>query len=200
MMKLYTSHTSPFGRKCRMAAELAGVADLIEIVEADYKSPEYKAVNPLGKVPALGFEDGRVMIDSPVIAAYLASLGDVHKVYPEGGGAWEARDLEALADGLTDVAILVYLEAKRADGERSDAYLAAQRTKADAALDELDRRAAGFSDRMDIGVIALAAGLSWIELRAVLPGWRNGREALAGWLDAFAQTAPMQDTRPPEGA
>ena len=197
MLKLYTSWTSPFGRKCRMAAEVAGSAGQLVLVDADYKSPDYKAVNPLGKVPALQFDDGRVLIDSPVIAAYVASLGDAAKVYPDGDAKWEALGLEALADGLTDVAILVYLEAKRAHGQRSDSYLDAQRAKADAALDALNAQAADFGNRQDIGVLALAAGLDWIELRHVLPGWREGRAELANWFDGFVHTAPMQVTRPP---
>lgn len=199
-MKLHTSPTSPFGRKCRMAAHVAGVADRLEIVFADYKSAAFEALNPLGKVPALELDDGTALIDSPVIAAYLASLGDEAKVYPTDADAkWRALHLEALADGVTDAAVLAYLEDARADGEKSPGFLDKQLGKMNAGLDVIETMAADFDDRTDIGVLAVAGGLSWIGLKAVGGDWRDGRPNLAAWMDRFAARDCWRTTEPPEG-
>ena len=186
-MKLHTSSTSPFGRKCRMVAHVVGVADRLDVVEADYKSSAFASLNPLGKIPALELEDGRALIDSPVIAAYLASLGDGSLVYPQDPDAkWQALHLEALADGVTDAAVLAYLEERRADGEKSQGWLDKQFGKMNAGIDVIEAQAARFQDRTDIGVLAVAAGLGWIELRSVGGDWREGRPNLSAWMDGFA--------------
>lgn len=196
-MKLHTSSTSPFGRKCRMVAHLVGVSNLLEVVEADYKSPAFARLNPLGKIPALELDDGRAMIDSPVIAAYLASLGDESLVYPQDPDTkWPSLHLEALADGVTDAAVLAYLEERRADGEKSQGWLDKQFGKMNAGLDVIEAQAARFQDRTDIGVLAVAAGLGWIELRAVGGDWREGRPNLSAWMDSFVQRDCWKATSP----
>ena len=46
---------------------------------------------------------------------------------------------------------------------------------------------------LDIGQIALATALSWIEFRN-LPGFREGRPQLEAWYDRFAQRPSMLAT------
>ncbi|HEY9097147.1 MAG TPA: glutathione S-transferase N-terminal domain-containing protein [Hydrogenophaga sp.] len=199
-MKLFTSLTSPYGRKCRLVAHVAGVADRVEVVDVNYKADEYAKVNPLKKVPALERDDGTVLIDSAVISAYLASLGDEAKVYPAGDARWSCLSLEALGDGLTDAGVLVYLE-KRRDGEKcSDAWVAQQTGKINSGLDALEAQAAGFKGRTDIGVLSVAASIGWLEFRSVVPNIRDGRPNLAAWLDDVYGQAFMKDTAPPPGA
>ena len=200
-MKLYTSLTSPYGRKCRIAAHVAGVADRIEVVDVNYKAEEYRKVNPLKKVPALERDDGSILIDSPVICAYLASLGDTAKVLSTDDEArWQSLTLEALADGITDAGVLIFLENKRNADQRSADWVALQTTKINAGLDTLDAQAADFGDRTDIGVLAVAASVSWLELRAIVPGIRDNRAHLSAWLDGLQDHDFMMATAPPPGA
>src|SRR3989339_1968377 len=121
-MKLYTTLTSPYGRKCRIVALVAGVADRVAVTQVDYKAEPYGAVNPLKKVPALELDDGTVLIDSPVISAYLASLGDTAKVMPVDAMAkWKSLSLEALADGITDAGVMIFVERRRDENLQSKA-------------------------------------------------------------------------------
>lgn len=199
-MKLHTSSTSPFGRKCLMVAYVAGVAAHVAAIDADYKSAAFARLNPLGKVPALELNDGTVMIDSPVIAAYLASQGDAAKVYPtDDATRWRALHLEALADGVTDAAVLAYLEERRAEGEKSASFLDKQLGKMNAGIDAIEAMAADFGDAQDIGVLAVAAGLGWIGLRKVGGDWREGRPNLSAWMESFATHDCWKATEPPEG-
>jgi len=69
-MKLYGIPISPFVRKACVALELKGLDyELIDIYPGT-KTPEYLAISPLGKIPAL--QDGDIVIcDSNVIVEYL---------------------------------------------------------------------------------------------------------------------------------
>jgi glutathione S-transferase len=71
-VKLVSYATSPFARKVRIAAIEAGVADQLEIVDANPLADDgvVAGQNPLGKAPALVLGD-RTLVDSPLICAYL---------------------------------------------------------------------------------------------------------------------------------
>lgn len=82
---LYT-HPISRGRVARWMLEETGMA--YETVVLDYgttmKAPEYLAVNPMGKVPAL-VHDGMVITENAAICAYLADLvPDKHLAPPTG--------------------------------------------------------------------------------------------------------------------
>lgn len=199
-MKLYTSLTSPYGRKCRMAAHVAGVADRVHVTEIDYKSAAYTAINPLNKVPALELDDGRIIIDSPVICAYLASVGKGAALYPDGDARWASLSLEALADGLTDAGVLIFLERRRDANPQSDQAIQAQTKKINAGLDALEKQAKGLSGRADVGALAAYASVAWMEFRSVVAGIRDGRPNLAAWLDATARADYAIASAPPANA
>lgn len=199
-MKLFTSLTSPYGRKCRLVAHVADVMGRVEVVDVNYKADEYVQVNPLKKVPALERDDGSILIDSAVISAYLASLGDEAKVYAAGDARWSSLSLEALGDGMTDAGVLIFLERRRDENPQSQAWIELQTGKINAALDAIDTQAAAFGGRTDIGALSVAASVGWLEFRAVVPGIRDGRANLSAWLDAISAKDFMIATAPPPDA
>ena len=73
-MKLYSNAASPFARKCRVIAHELELK-LEEIRTLPMQDPEFRRINPLGKIPALVLDDGSVLIDSPVICEYLNHIG-----------------------------------------------------------------------------------------------------------------------------
>ena len=141
-MKLYFSPTSPFSRKARIAAALAGVDDRIELVRADTNNPTdvLRVKNPLGKILTLEREDGPCIYDSAVICAYLDELAGGGRVIPaEREARFAALTLEALADGVADAAILqIYEKRMRAESEYSENWIAHQRGKIDRAMASLE--------------------------------------------------------------
>ncbi|MCW8914579.1 MAG: glutathione S-transferase N-terminal domain-containing protein [Magnetovibrio sp.] len=200
-MKLYTSLTSPFGRKCRMVAQVAGLTDQVEVSQVDYHAAEYAKVNPLNKVPALERDDGTVLIDSPVICAYLASLVEGDNIYPpEGEARWQALCLEALADGIMDAGVLIFLEKKRREEHQSHGWQELQAGKIQSGLDALEAVAPEFGDSTAIGVLSTAACISWLEFRSVVDGIRTGRPNLSSWLDDISTKDFMISTAPPADA
>lgn len=69
-MKIYGIAISPYVRKARVVLELKRLEHEIEDIFPGTKTPEYLAISPLGKIPAL--EDGDLVIcDSNVIVEYL---------------------------------------------------------------------------------------------------------------------------------
>lgn len=74
-MKLYTSPMAPNGLRVTILAEKKGIElDLVQFGPGESKGADYLAINPLGQVPALVLDDGRVLTESLVISRYLDSL------------------------------------------------------------------------------------------------------------------------------
>ncbi|MGB1983576.1 MAG: glutathione S-transferase N-terminal domain-containing protein, partial [Candidatus Puniceispirillaceae bacterium] len=62
MMKLFTAGPSPFGRKIKMALDVVGLTDNVELVAVDTAAPdsENRRLNPLGKIPTLIVDDNAI--------------------------------------------------------------------------------------------------------------------------------------------
>src|SRR5215212_3222203 len=107
MLILRSSPSSPFGRKVKIAAALAGLSDRIMIENADTMDPNeaLRTQNPLGKVPTLLLENGEALYDSRVIVEFLDALAGGGRLIPAGWARFEALRQQALADGLMDAAL-----------------------------------------------------------------------------------------------
>ncbi|HUO54557.1 MAG TPA: glutathione S-transferase N-terminal domain-containing protein [Rhodoblastus sp.] len=199
-MKLYFSPASPFSRKARIAAALLGLDDRIELVATDTGNPmdAIRVKNPLGKIPTLERDDGACLYDSAVIVAYLDALaggGRIIPADPEARFAVLAR--EALGDGIAEASILqVYEKRMRAESEYSANWVAHQRGKVERALATLEAApperiapAKGGQPQVDIGAIALACALGYLDLRFE-GAWRASYPRLVAWLDSFGAAVP----------
>ena len=113
-MKLFFSPTSPYVRKCMVTAHELGLVGRIELLAANAHPVQRDATiiasNPLGKVPTLIADDGRVLYDSRVICEYFDELGG-GRLFPRSGAPrWAALTLQSLADGMLDAALLARYE------------------------------------------------------------------------------------------
>ena len=72
-MKLFAaSRTSPFACRVRLAVYARGLdIEICPVPNDDTQGPEYLAINPLGRIPALILDDGMVIVESEVIMEYL---------------------------------------------------------------------------------------------------------------------------------
>ncbi len=73
-MKLYGSIASPYVARVAMFADLKGMQLDMEPAPGGMGSPEYKAINPTGKIPALVTDRGECIAESTVICEYLEAL------------------------------------------------------------------------------------------------------------------------------
>ncbi len=201
-MKLFYSQTSPFVRKCLVAAYELDLAQRIELKPAaPHPVNRDRAVverNPLGKIPTLVTEAGAVLFDSRVICDYLNGLGDGHLLPASGEARFEILTDQALADGLMDAAVLArYESAVRPEHLRWPDWTGGQMEKVSSALSDFERRAAAWGGRMDLGVIALGCALGYLDFRYPDIDWRGRGPSLARWYEQFAARESMLKTRPP---
>jgi glutathione S-transferase len=200
-MKLFYSPTSPYARKCRALAIEKGLDSRIEIVTASPMTdpPELHAANPLGKVPALVLPDGRCIVDSPVICAFIDGLTDIPRLIPHGvDDRVDCLTREALADGICDAAFSIVMERKRAEAQRSPEWLnrwtsAIRRSVAHFNASVPARRSP------DLGDIALACALGYVDFRLGDLAWDAEAPALRAWLTATLARHSLVETAPPPG-
>lgn len=197
MKLLYQTH-SPYARKTLVFAHEAGIADRIDVVHHETsptrRNEQVFAENPLGKVPVLVRPGLPSIFDSDVICAFLDTLHDGRKLIPATGESrWAALRAQAVAQGLADAGIAVRWETvRRPEALRyvplRDGYMAKLTTSYDWLERELDVDAA-----IQIGHIALATALDWLEFRG-LPGFRETHPRLAAWFDVFKARPSMRAT------
>ena len=81
-MKLYSSKLAPSPLKVLIFLKEKSILDQVEIIVLDlgkleHKTPEYKAIAPNSRVPALKLDDDTIILETTAICRYLESL------YPE---------------------------------------------------------------------------------------------------------------------
>jgi glutathione S-transferase len=200
-MKLVASLTSPYARKVRIVMaekriECEFVAE--NVWAADTKVGDF---NPLGKVPVLVLDDELSVYDSRVIVEYLDGVTPVSRLIPEDGRARVlVKRWEALADGILDAGIAIFLERKRADAQQSPEWIARQRGKIDAAIAaasrELGERDWCHGVGLTLADIALGSALLWLEFRLPEIKWRAAHPNLQVHIErlearpSFAETIP----------
>ena len=192
MLILRSSPASPFGRKVKIAAALLGLADRIDVVNADTTDPNeaLRRQNPLGKIPTLVLEDGTALYDSRVILEYLDHLAGGGRIIPAGDARFPALTRQALADGIMDAALLQVYETRFREPElRVEKWLAHQAGKVTRGLASLEAAPPALDGALDVGHIAVACTLGYLDLRFA-GAWRADHPQLVAWLDAFAARVP----------
>lgn len=101
MPVLYSSDLSPYAARVRMAVYLKGLENRVvfDAPPGGLKSEEYRAINPLGKIPALKLDSGFCLPESELIVEYLEDQYPVRPLRPAGAeNAARARLAARIAD------------------------------------------------------------------------------------------------------
>ena len=199
-MQLIFASTSPFARKVCVLMHEAGLTEKIVLktvqTTAFNSAADLKATNPLAKIPTLITKNNAVLFDSRVICRYLDDFASSN-LYPKEI-LWDVLTLEALADGIAEAAVsMVYELRLRTAHEQSRSWIEAQWAKVEQALDAL--YAGDFSavdGPVNMGQLALACSLGYLDFRHNARAWRNGRDQLGAWYQHFSQRKSMLDTQP----
>lgn len=200
-MELVASLTSPFARKIR-----------IHLLEKDIPFVLHESIpwnvdtdvgqyNPLGKVPALVDDSQRIWTDSPVIAEFIETLPGHRRLIPES--PFEAvcvRQIEALADGVCEAAIAIFLERKREAAQQSHDWINRQADKIEAGLAALQAQAKNkaclFGDDLTLADIAVVCFLEWYSFRFPESEWESRYPDLAQYASGIGQRASFVATQP----
>ena len=198
-MKIYYSGTSPYVRKVMACAIVRGLdGRIVQHPSNPHASPaDLLADNPLSRVPCLVADDGMSLYDSPVICEYLDSLGDAPKLFPVAGPArWRALKLQAMGDGILDAAVPCRGELAKPKEAARDGLIARYKAAMARTVDALESDLPGAG--LDIGSIAVACALSYLDFRYAAEPWRPGHPKLTAWYEAFATTPAIVATAPRE--
>ena len=201
-MKLIGSVTSPYVRKVRVVMAEKKLDFSFELENVWVPETTIQQVNPLGKIPCLVMEDGSTLYDSRVIAEYLDTISPVCKLLPPNGrDRTEVKVWEALADGVLDAAILVFIERRdRTPEQQSDKWIARQMGKVDAGLREMSAKLGDASYCMGIHYsladVAVGCALGWLSFRFPDIDWRGDYPNLARLFDKLSERASFRDTVP----
>lgn len=169
-MKLYASPASSFARKIRVMLIEKNVPHELVMLNV-WEANDYQRINPVGKVPALELDDGRVLINSPVIADYLDGKYPTPRFIPaDAEGRLDVRRWEAVADGTMDaVAVTLYENRFHDEAARSEPYLARLKGKIDAGLALLDQRLGDrpwlVGDSMSLADLAISCHVGFLAVR-----------------------------------
>lgn len=198
-MRLFHSPTSPYVRKVMVCAILRDLDGRIETVPTNphQSPPALIAANPLSKVPCLLTDDGVALFDSPVICEYLDSQGAAAPLFPGPGPArWRALVLQAMGDGILDASVPRRMEQARPKEAAREAAIARMADAVRSTLGMLEASLPG--EGLDIGTIAVACALGYLDFRFAAEPWREPHPRLAAWFarigaaPALARTAPRE--------
>ncbi len=198
-MKLVVATPSPFARKARIALLEKQLPH--EVLVQNPWQTRIEA-NPLGKVPALILDDGRVMHDSSVILEYLETLAAPPALIPADPALRVThKQIEALADGICDAVVLIVIERARPADKQSADWIARQAAKIPAALACLEKEMEACG-AFGLAHVAAGCALGYLDLRYPELDWRAshpGLKALAARLGeraSFAATVPAPQDLP----
>jgi glutathione S-transferase len=191
-MKLFFNPPSPYGRKVIVAADELGVLERLQLVATDpwKHSREMLAVNPVGKVPALLTDDGKIIGESTTICEYFIFLSRGPFSFDEHHADLMARTV--MAQGVIDTGYTMVIEGRRPAEKRRDDWIDRQRAALERTLKAVEIR----DGRFDVGDISLACGLGYLDFRLPHLAWRTSHAALSDWLDDVSARPSMQRTRP----
>lgn len=201
-MKLIGSYTSPYVRKISVLMLEKGIT--FEFVNespwhAESHVPHY---NPLGKVPALVADDHHIWYDSAIIAEFLETRPEAPAFLPDDPVlALKIRQIEKLADGISDAALVIVREQLRPGDQQSEEVMLRHREKIRRGLDALEKEAASGqllnSDTLNLADIATGCMIGYLNFRRVAPNWCVDRPSLVKLAEKLFQRESFARTVPP---
>jgi len=198
-MKLFYSQTSPYARKVNMLLQLSSVVNDYELVLSNFESPDLRAKNPLGKIPAL--VDGELsLFESTLICEYLDDkhvAGGGRSFFRKDEAGYYLRQREHMrANGILDAAVPTVMESRRTT-EHSQHWLGRWKLAIDSALKTVELEHLGSAEDPHIATVAMVAALGYLDFRLSHYQWRNCNAALADWYKSLEDQDWLVNTAPP---
>jgi glutathione S-transferase len=202
-MKLYGAIGSPFVRMSMVTAiecDLAGRVQLIPTSAGPAEvNTELQKLSPIAKIPVLETDHGHALYDSRVIMEYFThSAGNTNLLPHEGVARFGILTLLALAQGMSEAAVgLRYEQAARPQGLQWKDWMDRAVARINASVDELETNWRDTLSELNLGSIAVAVTLSYIDYRHGALNWRKDRANLTQFHEAFSKRISMMNTALP---
>ncbi len=195
-MKLYYGLTSPYARKVLVVLLEKGLeAEIINTPPLEPNTP-LNAVNPLGKIPALITDTGELLVNSPLICAYLNSLASDTPLLQTAGAKWSIQNLESLGDGIMDAAFSLTMEKNRPAQEQSSFWKERWRGAIERTVSYISSLPELFEEELNIGQISVAIALDYLLFRHPEINWQSQSLDLTNWHASFSQRPHLKTTHP----
>jgi glutathione S-transferase len=197
-MKIYGDVISPFTRMCLVTAHEVGLKDRVTLVPTAVKPAEVNAglskLYPIGKIPALETDHGHAIYDSRVIMEYLAHHAGETKFLPNDGvKRFRMLTLVALAQGMSEAAVaLRYEQVQRPEAMRWNEYKNRLKSRIEASLDDIEQNWQDMLADAQMGSVAVACTLGYIDYRHDALNWRKDRPLLDAFDKRFSQRMSMK--------
>ena len=201
-MKLHGDLLSPFVRMSMVTALECGLGSRVQLVATMVKpqlvNQDLTRLSPIGKVPALETDHGHPIYDSRVIMEYFCHVAGNKSLLPdEGSKHFKVLTLLALSAGMGDAAVALRYESfARPEATRWPDYDARLRLRIAACMDDIESHWLDMLAEPNLGNIAAAVVLGYIDLRNLAPDWRKSRPGLARWHETFTKRESMMHTVP----
>ncbi len=195
-MKLYIHPGSPNARRARIAVRESGRTCeevVVDVAAGDNRKPDYLALNPMGKVPTLQCDDGRVILESYAIGLEVArdtALWDAERAAEIA--RWQFFDACHFASPMGTLTFQ-HLFRPAPDPDAVEAAVSDWRRYAAVAEAALNDRETLVDGGVTLADVALFASLTYADVNGAplvdfpnLVRWRTTLSA----RPAFAQTAP----------
>jgi glutathione S-transferase len=198
-VQLYHATVSPFARKVRVLVREKGLLDRVEEISVNPLADpaELHFVNPLGKVPALVLSDGLALFDSPVICEYLDTISGSPRFLPkEGERRWQVLRTQALADGIMDSGVAMIYEGRRPEAQRSPDWQQRRQDSILRSVRQLDDDPGMLSGPVNLGSIAVACALGYLDFRLPELDWRQQHPHVANAYASLRELPGMRATVP----
>lgn len=196
-MKLYTSPTSPYARLVRAVLLEKQLDSRVTPVWVNpWDSPEaLLAVSPFSRVPVLEDEEGVCLTESAIIALYLERRFPEPRLMPLDRVEEVHRKL-GLAQGLIDSAVGIVVHRRFRDGDDDDTLLRRRHDALARGISVLDGVVRPVVDRPDMGSLAVAVALEFLDFRLPDFDWRGMASELPSWLGVIASRPSLVATQP----
>jgi glutathione S-transferase len=196
-MKLYDSKMAPNPRRTRIFLAEKGITvptEQVDMMTMAHKTPEYTAINPLQRMPALVLDDGTVIAESIAICRYFEALQPEPPLF--GVGAKEVAVIEMWnrrceINFFANVAAVfrhLHPAMKELEVPQVPAYAEAMRPRAVWFLEFLNRELSGrefvAGDRFSVADITTLCAVDFMKpSRIVMP---EGLDHLKRWHAAVS--------------
>jgi len=193
---LRATHTSPYVRKVRIAADILCLSNKILMSPAKLNLEDTELINssPISRIPVLHTSDGQSHFESNIIIEYLCSLSPElgASIIPKDTSAYfENKRLEAVADTITGAVLTTMLEKMYHDESAVSAHITTRQAgKIERGLEYLNKHI--HSQRLTHSAcIAAACALGYLDWRG--PDWRQPYPDLIHWLEKFCAEVPAYE-------
>lgn len=178
-----------------MVARQLGLMDDIKLVPVNPLEPseDFLHANPLSKIPALLVDGEPALFDSRVIVEFLLDRAGMNDT---GRAKTEVLKRQALADGIMDAALAIFLENKRPEEQRSPYWQDRWHAAINRALAHLEYGAVQALEHWRLDAMATAAALDYLCFRVPEVNWQDQYPKTAKWFAGVCQKDDMIATNP----